>query len=105
MGSAPEKRNPGGPDGAPAVLSDRQWAYLQRRYELTRRERQVAELVCRGQRNSSIATRLKVRPETVKTHVRNIYRKTGVKGKVLLVLRFITDADRSPHPRMSGRGG
>lgn len=81
------------PDSFVTPLSDGQWAYLQRRYELTTRERQVAELVCRGLRNDRIAAHLRVRPETVKTHVRNIYRKTGVRSKMLLLLRFIAEAE------------
>ena len=87
----------GGARGAAALLSDTQWAYLQKRFHLTARERQVVELVCQGLTNSGIAARLRVRPETVKTHVRNVYRKTGVGGKVLLLLKFI--AETNPRPR------
>lgn len=87
-----ERGTQGPADDTPTLISDAQWAYLQKRYELTVREREIAELVCRGQRNGKIAAYLKVRPETVKTHVRNIYRKTGVKSKMLLLLRFVAEA-------------
>jgi len=35
---------------------------------------------------------LRIRPGTVKTHTRNIYRKARVKSKIAMLLRFITDA-------------
>lgn len=76
-----------------ALLLDRkQWSYVQHRYELTPRERQIAELVCQGLRNGSIAGRLRIQPGTVKTHIRNIYRKVHVKNKISMLLRFVTDA-------------
>ncbi len=81
-----------GPDDTLVLLEDAQWAYLQRRHELTPRERQIAELVCQGLKNDSIANRLRVRPETVKTHVRNIYRKVGVRSKIHMLLRFVREA-------------
>lgn len=80
------------PDRVPGLLNSKQWSYLQRRYELTPREQQVAELVCRGFRNGSIATRLSIQPGTVKAHVRNIYRKVKVKSKISMLLRFVTEA-------------
>ena len=53
-----------------------------RRWEmLTRRERQVAVLVCRQYLFKQIARELKVSVNTVRTHVRNISRKLGVEGR------------------------
>lgn len=87
--------NPGG--GARGsvliLLDDRQWSYLQRRYRLTPRELQIADLVCRGLRHVSIAKDLNIRPETVKTHVRNIYRKVQVRSKITMLLRFMAEAN------------
>jgi len=74
------------------LLSQKQWAYVQNRYNLTPRERQVAELVCKGLRNGNIAKYLNIKPGTVKTHTRNIYRKVHVKSKIAMLLRFITDS-------------
>jgi len=81
-----------GPDGPPALLDEKQWSYLCRRYELTPREQQIAELVCQGFRNGNIARNLNIRPGTVKTHVRNIYRKVKVKNKINMLLRFVAEA-------------
>jgi DNA-binding NarL/FixJ family response regulator len=74
------------------LLNEKQWSYVQSRYDLTPRERQIAELICQGLRNGSIAKTLRIRPGTVKTHTRNIYRKVHVKSKIGMLLRFVTDA-------------
>ena len=74
------------------LLNEKQWSYVQNRYNLTPRERQIAELVCKGLRNGNIAKYLQIKPGTVKTHTRNIYRKVHVKSKIAMLLRFVTDA-------------
>ena len=74
------------------LLNEKQWNYVQNRYSLTPRERQIAELVCKGLRNGNIAKYLCIRPGTVKTHTRNIYRKVHVKSKIAMLLRFVTDS-------------
>ncbi|HUV63155.1 MAG TPA: LuxR C-terminal-related transcriptional regulator [Sedimentisphaerales bacterium] len=74
------------------ALSKKQWLYVQNRYNLTPRERQIAELICQGLRNGGIAKVLRIRPGTVKTHTRNIYRKTRVESKIAMLLRFLSDA-------------
>ena len=81
------------PDILPVLLDRQQWSYVRRRYELTPRELEIAELVCRGFRHHRIAQDLKIRPETVKTHVRNIYRKVKVSSKIAMLLRFVDDAN------------
>ena len=74
------------------LLNDKQWSYVQNRYDLTPREREIAELICQGLRNGNIANVLHIRPGTVKTHTRNIYRKVHVRSKIGMLLRFVTDA-------------
>jgi len=75
------------------VLLDRkQWLYVQNRYNLTPRECEIAELICQGMRNGSIAKNLRIKPGTVKTHIRNIYRKVQVKSKIAMLLRFVMEA-------------
>ena len=71
------------------LLDTEQWSYLQKRYNLTPRERQIAELICQGLRNGSIAKYLCIKPDTVKTHTRNIYRKIHVKSKIVMLLKFV----------------
>ena len=76
------------------LLNNQQWTYVQGRYDLTPRERQIAEMICQGLRNGSIAKYLCIKPGTVKTHTRNIYRKVRVKSKIRMLLTFVTDATR-----------
>jgi len=73
------------------LLNDKQWSYVQSRYDLTPRERQIAELILQGHRNGKIAAVLSIKPGTVKTHTRNIYRKVHVKSKIAMLLKFVTD--------------
>ena len=77
---------------AVSILTNRQWLYLQRRYKITPRELQVARLICRGLGNEEIAAQLRITTGTVKVHVRNLYRKTWVENKILMLLRFIEDS-------------
>ncbi|UCC98564.1 MAG: response regulator transcription factor [Phycisphaerales bacterium] len=74
------------------LLNRKQWQYVQSRYGLTPRERQIAELICQGHRNGRIAKVLRIKPGTVKTHTRNIYRKVHVESKIAMLLRFLTAA-------------
>ncbi|HNS20217.1 MAG TPA: LuxR C-terminal-related transcriptional regulator [Sedimentisphaerales bacterium] len=79
--------------GRSLMLLDRtHWRFLSRRYELTPREVQIADLVCQGLRQGSIARRLRIQPGTVKAHIRNIYRKVKVKSKMNMLLRFVSEA-------------
>ncbi len=86
-----------GPDdsvyGLPGVvlLNEKHWLYIQRRYHMSPRELQVAKLVCQGFDNEEIAKDLKIKHGTVKTHLRNIYRRIRVKNKIKMLLKFVDD--------------
>jgi DNA-binding NarL/FixJ family response regulator len=54
---------------------------------LTRRERQVLELLSDGLTMSQIASRIGISPRTVETHVSKVYRKLGVRTRVHAVSR------------------
>ena len=58
--------------------------------ELTARERQVLELLSEGHTMRQIATRLRISPRTVETHVGKVYRKLGVRTRVQAVSRAAT---------------
>ncbi len=53
-------------------------------YNITRREREVIELILKGQSYKLIAESLYISRETVKTHINNIFRKADVKSKMEL---------------------
>lgn len=88
------------PDGI--LLDEKKWLFLRKRYHMTPRELQVAILVCRGFNNEEIAKALKIRHGTVKTHLRNIYRRSRVKSKILLLLRFVEDVNKYYVPQKPG---
>lgn len=48
---------------------------------LSLREQQVAALICQGFTSRQIAARLVLSPETIKTHVRHILRKFGLRTR------------------------
>ncbi|HEY8684178.1 MAG TPA: BTAD domain-containing putative transcriptional regulator [Chloroflexota bacterium] len=55
---------------------------------LTRREREIAELVTRGFTNRQIAEDLVIAERTVDTHLRNILRKLGVSSRTQISMRL-----------------
>jgi DNA-binding NarL/FixJ family response regulator len=74
------------------LLDDRQWLYVQRHNRLSPRELQVAKHICRGFPNEEVATCLSIRSGTVKTHLRNIYRRIHVTNKIGMLLTFVEQA-------------
>jgi len=54
--------------------------------QLTPREREVLTLVARGRSNTEIAEGLVLSPETVKTHVKRIFAKLGVRDRAQAVV-------------------
>jgi len=51
---------------------------------LTPRQQQVAALACLDYTNRQVAGRLKISPETVKTHMRHVLRKFDLRNKIEL---------------------
>jgi DNA-binding NarL/FixJ family response regulator len=48
---------------------------------LTRRERQVLELLSGGANHAGVARELQISPETARTHAKHVYRKLGVSSR------------------------
>lgn len=57
---------------------------------LTARELELVRMLCRGLRNKEIASRLAISEHTVKVHLRNIYAKLEVDGRLAL-MRYAED--------------
>jgi DNA-binding CsgD family transcriptional regulator len=73
----PEPLQPG-PEAAPAPSDG-----------LTQREREVALLVADGLRSREVAERLGIASQTVKSHLKTIFDKLGVRNRVELARRLV----------------
>ena len=60
---------------------------------MTSREREILALISKGQTNPQIAEKLCISLSTVKSHLQNMFEKTGVKNRAMLVSKFY-DAGR-----------
>ena len=70
---------------------------------LTPREIEVLELLMHGYSNQEISDRLHIAMPTVRTHLRNLYRKTGISNRTELLAWFVDCFD--PSGSMSRGGG
>lgn len=61
--------------------------------ELTKREREIASLVARGENNKIIARNLDITERTVKAHLTEIFRKLGVTDRLKLAVLISSEAE------------
>ena len=54
------------------------------KFEISKREREVIQLICKGLSNQEISDALFISLQTVKDHTHRIFTKTGVKNRVQL---------------------
>lgn len=94
--SGHENNNAGSQRHRISLLNEEHWNYIKRQYGMSPRELQVARLVCEGLNNDEIADNLKIRQGTIKTHIRNIYRRIRVNNKIEMLLIFVEHAAQSP---------
>lgn len=57
--------------------------------DLTKRERQVLELVALGLTNRAIARQLGLRPATVKGYLESVYHKLGVENRAAAAVLWV----------------
>ncbi|HWQ74027.1 MAG TPA: LuxR C-terminal-related transcriptional regulator [Syntrophomonas sp.] len=72
---------------------------------LTKREKEILELLCSGASNQNIADRLYISLPTVKNHVHNIYGKLGINNRAQAIIRvqelgLLNSTTSSPNKRV-----
>ena len=59
-----------------------------KKYNLTKREVEVIQMVCKGYSSQEIADKLFLSSFTVQTHRRNIFKKLNIEGKTIALYKF-----------------
>ena len=70
----------------PTVFTGNQLAQMEK---ISRREKEVMALISESMTNEEIAEKLFLSAKTVKTHIRNIFEKTGIRNRVEAALLYI----------------
>ncbi|MHC4573176.1 MAG: response regulator transcription factor [Planctomycetota bacterium] len=76
------------------MFSSRQWKHIQKGFQLTPRQTEIAKLVCEGLNNKQIAKKCHITYNTTRTHVARICAKIAAHGRAQLILRLIKVAKR-----------
>jgi DNA-binding NarL/FixJ family response regulator len=71
------------------------------RIELSRREKEVLELVSRGYGNKEVADQLSITLETVRYHLKQVYEKLHVHSRTEAVLKYL-GVESASKPRVPG---
>ena len=74
----------------PQEIIDKNLSVTMKRIDggLTARENEVLLLLAKGMDRDAIAAKLFISPETVKMHIKNIYRKINAKNKVDALIKM-----------------
>ncbi len=62
-----------------------------KKYNLTKREAEVIQMVCKGYNSKEIADKLFLSSFTVQTHRRNIFRKLNIEGNTIALYKFAAE--------------
>lgn len=68
-------------------LTSVQWKAIEECFGLSPRESQILRAAITGATEAAIGECLHISPHTVHTHMRRLYRKTGARDRIQLVLR------------------
>jgi two-component system response regulator DegU len=60
--------------------------HVEKKADLTRKEKEIVTLICSGYRNKEIAQKLDISEQTVKSHCNRIFKKVGVSDRLQLAL-------------------
>lgn len=71
------------------LFNPTQWSAIRSHFGLTPRQSQICKYICQGQADKNIATELGITLDTVRMHLREIFRKLGVQSRVKLVVKLV----------------
>ncbi len=60
--------------------------HVDKKIDLTKKEKEIVALICHGYRNKEIAQKLSITEQTVKSHCNRIFKKVGVSDRLQLAL-------------------
>lgn len=60
--------------------------HVERKIDLTKKEKEIVSLICHGYRNKEIAQKMAITEQTVKSHCNRIFKKVGVSDRLQLAL-------------------
>lgn len=73
----------------PELFTTLEWDGLSEQFELSKRQAEVARLICRGCTNEAIADRLCLSEGTVRVYTDGLYKRVGVQSRLALLVRFV----------------
>lgn len=85
----PPDRTTGPPIRWPPLFPAKTWRRLVKRLGLSKRQAEVAELLCRECLVDDIASELGISPDAVRHHAKRLFHKLKVKSRVGVVLRMV----------------
>jgi len=74
-------------DCLPDMFDSHEWESIARYLDLSDQQHRIARWICHGLSNKVIARRLGVKDNTVRTHVRLLYRKLKISNRVGVPVR------------------
>lgn len=86
-------------------INDRGWARVGRRLQLSPRQLEIVRILLEGSTIAGAARELHIRPDTVKTHLKRVYRRLGVRSRVELAVRVLSAATKEHLVRQAVRHG
>jgi len=81
---------PGNSARLPELFTPSRWVALGRRFRLSKRQKEIARLICLGYSNTAIGKLLGLRPDTVRMHNRELFKKLAVHQRIGVPIRLVT---------------
>ncbi len=79
----------------PDLFTNLEWGWFAEQFELSRRQAEIARLICRGCTNEAIADRLRLSEGTVRVYTDGLYKRIGVQSRLALLVQFVDTMRRA----------